>query len=371
MTKAKRILVVGYTNNPGGVESLILNLLTVIDRDTLQFDFLSNCGKLAFEDQLRAYGSRIYYITPRHESRVAFYRDLNDLFAAHANEWIAAWENMNSLANIDYLKYAKRYGIPCRIMHGHNSKNVEGTVRGILHQINRRRIRRYATHFWSVSDEASPWLYGKDFRSLPHYRVVDNVIDIDKFAYSQKARAIIRKELGVPDGAILLGNVGRLHEQKNQKLLIDLVGSCVASGMDAYAAIIGQGALLQELQDQAVTLGIGDRVLFPGVINNTAPYYSAMDAFVFPSLCEGLGIAFLEAQSNGLPCLISDGVARDGILNKNVVVTSLNITLDGWMSALRNLLAQGRTREIDLRGSRFDLSKASDLFSDLLGDMEK
>lgn len=66
---------------------------------------------------------------------------------------------MCSLANIDYLKMAKKYGIKRRIIHSHNSQNMDSRLRGILHKYNKKRIAYYVTDFWSCSKEASEWFY--------------------------------------------------------------------------------------------------------------------------------------------------------------------------------------------------------------------
>ena len=83
-----RVLVFGMTENPGGVEKVIINYYRNIDRNTMQFDFLCNTHeKVAYEDELLAMGGRTYHITARSKNRSEYKEQLNKLFSEHASEW--------------------------------------------------------------------------------------------------------------------------------------------------------------------------------------------------------------------------------------------------------------------------------------------
>ncbi|MDY4971305.1 MAG: glycosyltransferase family 1 protein, partial [Lachnospiraceae bacterium] len=64
----KKVLVFGMTDNPGGVESVIMNYYRNIDRRKIQFDFLCNSEIVAYEDEIIELGGNVYKITPRKES---------------------------------------------------------------------------------------------------------------------------------------------------------------------------------------------------------------------------------------------------------------------------------------------------------------
>lgn len=65
-------------------------------------------------------------------------------------------------------------------------------------------------------------------------------------------------------------------------------------------------------------LGLSERVIFAGVRRDVARCYSAMDVLAFPSLYEGLPNVVIEAQANGLPCVISDAITQEVLINPNV-----------------------------------------------------
>ena len=84
-----------------------------------------------------------------------YYKELKEFFKNNSKKYCAIWVNVCSLANIDYLIYAKKYCINTRIIHSHNSKNMEySMVRRIMHIINRCIINKYANTFWACSKEA-------------------------------------------------------------------------------------------------------------------------------------------------------------------------------------------------------------------------
>ena len=98
----KRVLVFGMTENPGGVESFLMNYYRNIDREILQFDFLCNSYEpVAYEEELIYLGARTFHITSRRKNRKLFHRELEKVFNEHADEWSAIWVNVCSLANID------------------------------------------------------------------------------------------------------------------------------------------------------------------------------------------------------------------------------------------------------------------------------
>ena len=83
---------------------------------------------------------------------------MHHFFKENASQYDTICVNVCSLANIDYLKYAKKYGIKRRIIHSHNSMNMDSKLRGLLHAYNKRHIDKYATDFWASSKEAGEWV---------------------------------------------------------------------------------------------------------------------------------------------------------------------------------------------------------------------
>ena len=337
----KRILVFGMTENPGGVESFLINYYRHLDRSRIRFDFLCNThDSVAYEDELLNMGSRTYHITARSTSPAKYRKELKRLFDRHASEWDAIWVNVCSLANIDYLIMAKKYGIKKRIIHSHNSQNMDSRLRGLLHKWNRRKLSRYATDFWACSEDAARWFYtGKELRRCV---VIHNAIDVDRLAFCSEKRERIRREYGWGDRRII-GNIGRLHFQKNQTFILEIFKEYLKVNPNSLLVLVGQGEDEAKLRSLADSLQIEDKVFFAGVQRDIQAWLSGFDLFLFPSKFEGLSIAALEAQANGIPILASRKVIPEEVkMNRNFHFYSLEEDAASWSRQIEILRDEER-----------------------------
>jgi glycosyltransferase involved in cell wall biosynthesis len=120
-------------------------------------------------------------------------------------------------------------------------------------------------------------------------------------------RRCARQSLGISEDAEVLVNVGRQEYQKGQRLLLEAMASLARSRNHVVLLIAGReghaSAELKELHDK---LGLAGRVRFLGHRPDVPELLAAADAFVFPSLYEGLGGAVLEAMALGLPVIASN-----------------------------------------------------------------
>ncbi|WP_233578630.1 glycosyltransferase family 4 protein [Tautonia sociabilis] len=98
---------------------------------------------------------------------------------------------------------------------------------------------------------------------------------------------------------------GRLHPQKNLDLLLDAWAEVARRRPDAQLILLGDGPDRDRLASKAAGLGLGDRVHFPGAVEDPSEYLRAADVFVLPSVAEGMSNSLLEAMATGLPCIAS------------------------------------------------------------------
>ena len=332
-----RILVFGMTENPGGVESVIMNYYRNIDRTKIQFDFLCNSyEKIAYEDEILKLGGKTIHFPARSKDYFEYKRKLESFFNEHAKEYATIWVNVCSLANIDYLKIAKKYGIKKRIIHSHNSQNMDGKLRGYLHQHNKKHIDTYATDFWACSEDAAKWFYDEPI--LKKCVLIHNAIDVDKMKFDPAARQKIRSQLGWED-CYILGNIGRLHFQKNQSFILDVFAELIQEKPDARLVLVGQGEDEEMLKDKISKLCIGDKVYMAGLQSNPSEWLSAFDLFFFPSLFEGLSVVAMEAQANGVPVLASKGVIpSEVVINKNFMLYDLKDGAEEWSRRILSMM---------------------------------
>lgn len=134
-----------------------------------------------------------------------------------------------------------------------------------------------------------------------------NRIDVDAVQAEQVSREAAREYLGLPQDAWVVGNVGRLHPDKDQATLIRgfaLALPQLPSG--SLLVIIGSGRLEVSLKALAAELGVAEQVRFLGQVANARRYFKAFDLFALTSDHEPFGMVLLEAMAAGVPVIASD-----------------------------------------------------------------
>lgn len=144
-------------------------------------------------------------------------------------------------------------------------------------------------------------------------------LDLRRFSApaNGEGRTALRRRLGIPKGAAVLVYVGRLAREKHIGELLSLVKTDIHQ--DLWLLMAGDGPQRADLEQMSRRLGIGERVIFTGMIqpSEIADYYRAGDVFVSASRSETQGLTYIEAMAGGLPLLCRDdaclaGVVRDG-----------------------------------------------------------
>jgi glycosyltransferase involved in cell wall biosynthesis len=184
-------------------------------------------------------------------------------------------------------------------------------------------------------------MFGHEWKADRRWSVLHCGIDLDPFNHPAQH---IRNELGFHSEDIIFGHVGRFVEQKNHRFLVDVVERLISLVPRAKFLWIGEGCLQPTIEARLRALGIRDRVTILARCSNVpALMRGAMDAFLFPSKYEGLGLAVVEAQAAGLPCFIADRVPTDAdVVHPLVQRLSLLESPEHWASAIARTVQQNR-----------------------------
>lgn len=135
-------------------------------------------------------------------------------------------------------------------------------------------------------------------------KVVLNGIDTKRFKPASPGEKFkSRKALKLPGERCLIGCAARLEAVKGHEFLLKALSQ---SFTDISLVLAGSGSLRNHLEEEAKRLGISDRVFFLGHLDDTLPFYHAIDMFCLPSLNEGLPLSPLEAQACGIPVIVTD-----------------------------------------------------------------
>jgi glycosyltransferase involved in cell wall biosynthesis len=140
-----------------------------------------------------------------------------------------------------------------------------------------------------------------------------NRIDVESLAATQVPREQAREALGLAQDSWIVGNVGRLHPDKDQATLLRGFAEALPKlPANSQLVILGKGRLEQDLKELAMELGIGQQVLLLGQVPQASRYYEAFDAFALSSDHEPFGMVLLEAMVAGVPLIAtSAGGAKE------------------------------------------------------------
>lgn len=163
------------------------------------------------------------------------------------------------------------------------------------------------------------------------YTVIRSGIELDRFGHPQVSRAEMRKQLGIPQDALVVGSVTRLSPQKAPLDLVEAFGH-IAGGENVGAnprgrprprgcpcfVIVGDGPLRAEVEQRLTELGIAERTILTGLRRDVPELMAIFDIFVLSSLWEGLPRVLPQAMASSLPivCTRADGsseAVREGV----------------------------------------------------------
>jgi len=150
-------------------------------------------------------------------------------------------------------------------------------------------------------------------RPLPQqYHRIRSAIPLEEFDPGLADGAVARRELGIPAGAPVLGNVGRFSPQKNPLAMLRVARMVFDQVPDCRLLLVGDGPLRAEVEALVDDLGLKDRTILTGLRRDVPQVMAAMDVFLLTSLWEGLPRVIPEAMAMGLPVIANraDGTAE-------------------------------------------------------------
>ena len=228
-------------------------------------------------------------------------------------------------------------------------------VKLVIHAWARDAYTKYATDLWACSHTAAYFLFnGRELREKG-FQFIPNGIDVERFRFDPVVRNKVRKQLGL-EGQFVIGNLGRLCYQKNQRFLLDVLAEALKSNRNSRLLLVGEGEDRSALEDKARRLGVADMVIFYGTTDHVERLLWAMDVFAFPSLFEGLGIAAVEAQAAGLQVVCSEFVPKEAQITQTICSVPLTTGPGAWAAALMERSARCPDSADDVICKGFDIS---------------
>ena len=326
----KKVLIVASNLCTGGTEKVISDIARCADPEKYHIDYLIFSRDPGdYDAELLSKGCSISYIPQPAEGYLRYVRRLTCILREGKYDAVHAQPMFSS----GWAMLAGRIaGTPVRVAHSHGAMpEAQGFIRRLYERFMRRMLLRNATVLAACGVAAGNRLFGEENFST-RGTLVPNGIDISAHAFDPALREETRARLGLSD-CFVICHAGHLDNVKNQAFLIDLMPDLLLRRPDARLILLGEGRDRDALAAMAAASPCADRISFPGNVEDVAPFLSAADVFALPSIYEGAPLALLEAQANGLPCVISDGVPSDACLTD--LVTSLPLSeREAWADSI-------------------------------------
>lgn len=300
-----RVLHIVTSMNMGGIENYIMNNYRNIDRTHVQFDFLKHRDTHDFfDDEILSLGGRIYSVPPINPLKQKGYNNaLKEFFKKHKGTYSIVHSHINTFSAYP-LRIAKEEGIRVRIAHAHaTTKKLD--LKTPFRLYTKGIIVKQITEAFACSEAAGRWLFGK----FP-YKTLPNAIDAKRFIFDEDVRLQMREELKIENNFVI-GMVANFSPIKNHEFIIKVFENVCKRIPNSKLLFVGDGSTRRKIEQQVETLGLKDKVIFAGVRKDINKLLQAVDVFVLPSFSEGFPVSALEAQTSGVPCILSTGVPKD------------------------------------------------------------
>lgn len=327
------ISTVNYDLN--GISNVINNIYTnpIFEGKNISFLFPSS-SNISIESELIRRKFKIYHANRK--NIYSYFKQIRLIAKVENIDIIHIHGNSHTVAIELFAGYLA--GCKIRIVHAHSSFCNQL----LAHKMLTPLFNVLCTHRIACGRKAGLFMFGKH-----KFKIVRNSIDTNKYLFNEEIRNLIRKKIGI-NNEIVIGHVGLLSEIKNQIFLINIIEQIIKINDNFRLVLIGNGPLEQYLKEVIAQKKLQDHVKMLGSITNVYDYIQAFDIFIMPSLFEGFPLTMLEAQANGLPCLISNTITKEVDITDLVSRLPLAENISCWVYKILN---------IDINNNRYSISK--------------
>lgn len=302
-----RVAYIEGKMNSGGKKTLTMQYFQNFTPNEVEVWFVCDRDSNAVpEEEIEVSGGHVAWVAP-YQHIFQNMRDMRHLFDEVSFDVVHAWD---STMNLFPLCVAKKACVPVRISESLSMAH-QGEPKTILKLILRRFSHLYATHYLACGEDCGRWQFGDSLFDEGKVDVFKTAITSERYAYDPQLRVRVRSKLGVPEGAPLVGFIGRFAYQKNPMFLLEVFREIVRLRPEARLLLVGDGEYREQMLTYIDAQGIQGNVIYLGRREDIVGFYQAMDCFLLPSMYEGLPVVGLEAQCAGLDVFFSDEITRE------------------------------------------------------------
>lgn len=358
-----KVLVIGYSNNKGGVETFIKNVFTNMNRDNMEFHFTTSQPIGNNYEVLLESGAIIHDVIENRHNPIKYYKFWTKFFKE--NKFDVIYYNTCDIVSIDMLIFAKKAGVNTRIIHSHSSgiQFELNAFHKIEERCSRRMLKKYVTNFWACSDVAGRWMFGNR-----KYKIIKNGINLERFHFNETLRNKKRQEFKLTDEDKVIVLVGRIEDVKDPLRALNIIEQYSLIRKNIKLFYVGTGVLEDTLKNEISNKNLNN-VSVLGSRDDVAEIMMASDVFLMTSKFEGLPFVLVEAQATGLPCVVIDNVSSESKITDLVEFVEKDADLDIWASKLDAALSRKIDREdysAIVANEGFDIRNTAKMIEDFI-----
>ncbi|MEW9501073.1 glycosyltransferase family 1 protein [Jeotgalibacillus marinus] len=314
-TKPVKVLQVVGAMNRAGTETMLMNVYRGIDKNKIQFDFVSYSKEEShYDDEIKSYGGKIIKLSNTWSIKEMVGKiNMHGPYDAVHSHTLFNCGIANTAAQIA--------GVKIRIAHAHTTNDSsDSLIRKIYLKCMRKMILHSSTHLLACSKGAGHYLFGEKGVQNENYSYFPNAIDYSPFLQqdnNSEARKF-KMQCGFGNN-LVIGHIGRFIKAKNHLFLLRIMQCLLEKDPSVKLLLVGEGEEKKRIINEVKKVGLEKNVVFAGIRTDIPVMLQCMDAFVFPSIYEGLGLVLLEAQASGMPCIVSEAIQPEADLELGLI----------------------------------------------------
>ena len=338
----------------GGQKSLVMAYMRNFDRKRVMFDLIvdADSNSIPYEE-MRELGGGLYVIPP-YQKIAAHMKSLYNLFKDKKYDVLYAANNTMNLFPLCVAYYS---GIKVRVSESLTMASPLEKKKTMMKNILERFSHLYCNYYMANGKDCGIYQFGQNAYDKGKIKIFLSPVEAKKNTFDATLRDLTRRNFGW-DGKVVYGHIARFEKQKNPLFLIDIMNEISKRQDNSCFVIIGAGSMEQQMKDRIAGYGLNERMCWLGRREDIRQFYNAFDAFLLPSLYEGLPVVGVESQAAGLPVFFSEEVTREASVAELGHFISLTKSAAEWADIIIEETAESmplrRGRENDLIKAGFD-----------------
>lgn len=339
--------------NPGGKKNLALEYCRHMDSDKVRVDWICDADSTAIPtEEIESWGGKVHIVTP-YKNILKNMSDIRKVFREEKYDVLHVWL---STMNLFSLIVAKQEGIKVRISESISMANKH-EKKVLLKYALKPFSSIGANYYMACGVDCGVFQFGQKAYDEGKVAIFKTVINTEDNAYDPKLRELTRKKFGWED-SVVYGFIGRFMVQKNPLFIVDIFNEIHKIQPNAKLALIGFGGLEEKMMERIKHYGLSDIAINYGKREDIKQFYNAFDAFLLPSIYEGLPVVGVEAQSCGLPIFFSTEITPEAKGCNMAHFISLKESANEWAKKIvdvvnKNMLER-RSYVEEMKAAGFD-----------------